>query len=220
MTYKFSKINSIKEKRLYMYSDYKGLKFINEYLKSRENDIQKILQKIKKNKFALKQITPKQNYLLDETIERDLEEIMSLILPKIKYVNNKSIFKLSYISKNIHLLFKQLKNKKKMNMQALNKIIKRYEVKKVLKLEGISYNSRKDEDEIEEIYHLTFSIILIHAFFSNMNSFKFFNTLLKINDLQIYRFYKEKFFHIDILLYLLIIEVKLFNAIKLKFLGN
>ena len=43
-------------------------------------------------------------------------------------------------------------------MQALNKIIKKYEVK-VLKVEDISYSSRKSEGEIEEIYHLTFSII-------------------------------------------------------------
>ena len=156
----------------------------------------------------------------DKTIEQDLEEIMNLILPKIQFVRNKSLIKLSYISNNIHLIFKQLKNKKKINMQALNKIIKKYEVKKVLKVEDISYSSRKDEAEIEEIYHLTFSIILIHVFFFNMNSFKFFNTLLKINDLQIYRFYNEKFFNIDLLLNLLIIEIKLFNAIKLKFLGN
>ena len=50
--------------------------------------------------------------MLDKTIEQDLEEIMSLILPKIQFVKNKKSFKLSYISSKIHLLFKQLKIKK------------------------------------------------------------------------------------------------------------
>jgi hypothetical protein len=203
-----------------MYSDYKGLEFINEYLISRENDIKKILHKLKKEKFAFKQVKAIENYMLDKIIVQNLETVMNLILPKIQYVKNKSIFELNSISNDIDLLLDQLIKKKKMDMQKLNKIIKKYEVKKILEVEDKSYNSAKDKGEIEEIYHLTFSIILIHAFFSNMNLFKFFNTLLKINDLQIYRFYKEKFFHIDILLYLLILEVKLFNTVKLKFLGN
>ena len=53
-----------------------------------------------------------------------------------------------------------------------------------------------------------------------MKSLKLFNTLLKLNDLQIYRFYNEKFFNIDILMYSLIMEIEIFKNIKIKFLGN
>ena len=50
-----------------------------------------------------------------------------------------------------------------------------------------------------------------------MKSLKLFNTLLKLNDLQIYRFYNEKFFNIDILMYSLIMEIEIFKNIKIKF---
>ena len=220
MSYKFSKIDSIKEKKLYMYSNYKGLKFLNDYLKCRKNDIQKILRKIKKKKNFLESNITNYTYLENESIKKNIEDLISLIIPKIEHVKNKRNFELNDISHDIELLFNQFIKNKKINMYVLNKLIKKYEVKKILRVQEKDNSSNNKKVEIEEIYHLIFSVILTLTFLSNINLLKTFNTLLKINDLQIYRFYKEKFFHIDILLYLLIIEIKLFKNLKLKFLGN
>lgn len=220
MGYKFSKVNPIEEKKLYMYSDYKGLEFINDYLVSRQNDIQKIFIKLKNNKHNLKEIRNKSAYFQDESIRQNIEDLVDLILPKIEYFKNKENFELNDISYDIELLFNQLKKKKKINMHVLNKLIKEYEVRKILNVEEAANISTKKKREIVEIYHLTFTIILIQAFLSNINLLKIFNTLLKINDLLTYRFYKKKNFHIDVLYYVLIIEIKLFKSLKLKFLGN
>lgn len=220
MSYKFSKISSINEKKLYMYSEYKGLEFINDYLKCRKNDIQKILRKIKKNKFFFEQNITNDTCLKNKDIKKNIEDLINLIIPKINHVKNKRDFELNDNSHDIELLFNQLIKDKEMNTYVLNRLIKKYEVKKKLIVEGKASSSNNDKSEIQEIYHLVFSVILIKAFLSNINLLKIFNTFLKLNDLQIYRFNKEKFFHIDILVYLLIIEIKLFTHLKLKFLGN
>ena len=80
MNYKYSTINPITNKELYMYSSYHGIKFIKAYKQSRKQTIEKCLEKFKKIK-GKKEITNR-IYRLCSNIGIPII-ILSIFLPSI-----------------------------------------------------------------------------------------------------------------------------------------
>ena len=73
-------------------------------------------------------------------------------------------------------------------------------------------------NEIDEIFHFLFSFIIIKHFIS-FKSLKYFNTLLKLNDLLIYRFYNMNFINVELLLCAISIELKIYSSVEEDILG-
>ena len=65
-----------------------------------------------------------------------------------------------------------------------------------------------------------FSLVLINATLNRVNKYKCFNTLLKFNDLMIYRMEHTVLINHIFLLYSLVLENKIFNVMKKKMIGS
>ena len=81
-----------------------------------------------------------------------------------------------------------------------------------------SFDASFISNEIDEIFHFLFSFIIIKYFIS-LKSLKYFNTLLKLNDLLIYRFYNMNFINVELLLCAISIELKIYSSVEEDILG-
>ena len=221
MSYKYSNTDSTKNRSLYMYCTYEGMSFLNSYEKSRKLAIKSAyLNFAKKNKLVEKNIFKN----LKNKIEQDkiLENFTKLIIIKLNYlkknINKNSLNVIVNYLDNIFVK-NQLKDKEKKNN--LNFIIKSYEIKKELHLFNTNVNIEQElYVDFTESYHLMFGLLLIKSSINGTNVYKCFNTLLKLNDLMIYKMYNSQFLNHNFLFYSLILENYIFNIIKKEKMGN
>ena len=108
-------------------------------------------------------------------------------------------------------LYIKAKNNQSLNKLKLDNLVKTFETKKNFSTEiQNSFDASFISNEIDEIFHFLFSFIIIKYFIS-LKSLKYFNTLLKLNDLLIYRFYNMNFINVELLLCAISIELKIYD---------
>jgi hypothetical protein len=74
--------------------------------------------------------------------------------------------------------------------------------------------------DFTESYHFMFSLLLIRSSINRTNVYKCFNTLLKLNDLMIFKLYNTQILNHNFLFYSLVLENHIFNIIKKEKIGN
>ena len=137
--------------------------FINSYLNSRNNDIDILsnrLEKINTNNWVLKIKYLSSSNLISHLIDLN-SKLINLRLSKITIEQ----YTFSKIALQINQLFKNLQKEKDIDRAALNKIIKKFEVKKSLPILEKETLNDAGLKETEELYHLVFALILIKNFF-------------------------------------------------------
>ena len=116
-------------------------------------------------------------------------------------------------------LYIKAKNNQSLNKLKLDNLVKTFETKKNFSSEiQKSFDASLISNEIDEIFHFLFSFI-INKHFISVKSLKYFNTLLKLNDLLIYRFYNINFINVELLLCAISIELKIYSSVEEDILG-
>lgn len=223
MNYKYSTINPVTNRTLYMYSGYYGTEFIKAYKKNRTQVIQeshKILEKLKDKKEFADLISK----LLVQN-QCDKEEIIDVFtnILKIKFnifQKQSSKSTLNNIINDIDFLFIKVINDEIIEKPRIDNLVKRFEIKKSFSVDTEeSFIGKPYYNDINETYHLFYSLI-ISKYFILSKSFKYLSNLLKLNDFLIYKFYNKNFLNIDLLVFSLLLELKLFKEIEEDMLGN
>ncbi len=222
MNYKYSIINPIENKQLYMYSEYHGIKFINAYKKNRISALKLCLKR-------LKNISDPQDKILEAfksfTFEEHNKEnihilYLELIINKFNFFKNNNVkFNSEIISDMNFILFDKTENKS-FKKQKIDKLIKIFEIKKSFSeyFEKSTIPNRLN-NQFDEVFHLTFSYIL-YEYFSLLKSFKYLSSLFKINDLLIYRLNNQNFINLKLLSCSIGLELITFDETKKDILGN
>ena len=216
MNYKYSNINPSENKQLYMYSEYHGAEFIKAYKQSRKEVLNVCLKKTeniydKKDKVFLKF----QSLAIDKC---EYEDIIFLFIKLLKNKLNllkQNILKLdNIIMSDINLIFYSVIENKIFDKQKIDSLVKKLEVKKSFTKEFEEFSN-----EVDEIYHLAFSFIVIE-YFRSVKSFKYLSVLLKLNDFLVYRLNNQKFSNIDLLACSISLELSIFNKTEKDLLEN
>tara|TARA_A100001011_G_C14321455_1_gene850904 strand:- start:7934 stop:8551 length:618 start_codon:yes stop_codon:yes gene_type:complete len=205
-----------------MYCKFERISFLHSYEDSRNLAIKKAYEKLNKNiityveENCLNGLKDKMEY--DEILESYKNVINTKINSLKKKVNKNSHNKLVFSLDSIH---KKSDLKSKESINTLNFIIKSYEIKKELHLlnENLDLDKKLYKDYLES-YHFMFSLVLIKATLNRINQYKCFNTLLKLNDLMIYRMHHSLLFNPIFIFYSLVLENKIYNVIKKEKIGN
>ena len=222
MNYKYIYENPSENRQLYMYSDYNGKEFIEAYKKSRNDVLIKCLKKINRTEEELEtnnKLLKLSNY---SHIKKD--EIMSIFCNIIydRFIIFDKEITNSDLTEAIHdlsSLYIKSKNNQSLNKLKLDNLVKIFETKKNFSSEiQNSFDASLISNEIDEIFHFLFSFIIIKHFIS-FKSLKYFNTLLKLNDLLIYRFYNMNFINVELLLCAISIELKIYSSVEEDILG-
>lgn len=223
MNYKYSRINPIENKQLYMYSDYYGIEFIQAYKHSRNEVIKKCLEKLKKikdKKESADKISKSLGHSKSEQ-EEVIQFFISLLINKFNLFQKKSTkTELNKTIEDLDCLFDQAKNNIILEKLRINNLVKKFEIKKSFSTEvKQSYLNAPLYEDIDETYHLLFSFIL-SKYFILSSSFKYLSVLLKLNDLLIYRFNNLKYLNTDLLSCSIVLELKIFDELEEAMLGN
>ena len=222
MNYKYIYENPSENRQLYMYSDYNGKEFIEAYKKSRSDVLIKCLKKINSTEEKLEttnKLLKLSNY---NHIKKD--EIMSIfcnILYDRFIIFEREIINsdLTEAINDLSSIYIKAKNNQSLNKLKLDNLVKTFETKKDFSSEiQNSFDASLISNEIDEIFHFLFSFIIIKHFIS-FKSLKYFNTLLKLNDLLIYRFYNMNFINFELLLCAISIELKIYSSVEEDILG-
>ena len=222
MAYKYTNIDSTSNRSLYMYCKFEKISFLHTYEDNRALAIKKAYEKLNKNEIThvdenwLKNLKNKLEY--SEILESFSNTINTKIIFLKKKIKKNNLNKLA---SSLDIIHKKSDLKSKENINILNSIIKSYEIKKKLYLlnENIKLDKKLYNDFIES-YHFMFSLVLINATLNLVNQYKCFNTLLKLNDLMIYRMEHAHLINHIFLLYSLVLENKIFNVMKKKMIGS
>ena len=220
MNYKYSTINPIKNRQLYMYSNYSGSEFIQSYKNSRNKAIIKCQQDIEKVK--------SRNSLLEKINKTDknnqkqlIKQFLNLLKNKFNFIKVKpNILEMNIIIDDIDSLFNSFLNQETIDKFKIDKLVKKFEIKRSFSpyfTESLINNSCLND--IDETYHLLFSYIN-YQYFILSKSFKYLSVLLKLHDLLVYRLYNEKFLNKDLLFFALKIELKIFSDLEEEMLGS
>lgn len=222
MNYKYIYENPSENRQLYMYSDYNGKEFIEAYKKSRNALLIKCLKKINSTEEKLEttnKLLKLSNY---NHIKKD--EIISIFCNILydRFINfEREIInsELTEAINDLSSIYIQAKNNQSLNKLKLDNLVKTFETKKNFSSEiQNSFDASLISNEIDEIFHFLFSFIIIKHFVS-FKSLKYFNTLLKLNDLLIYRFYNMNFINVELLLCAISIELKIYSSVEEDILG-
>ena len=220
MKYKYSTLDPVKNRQLYMYSDYSGSKFIEAYKYSRTKAIIKCQADIKK-------VKDKNNLLvkissLDKNNQKQIiKKFTNLLKIKSNFIKTQSnILESNSIIDDIDSLFNNFLKHESIEKAKIDNLVKKFEIKK-------SFSAYFEEtllnnpilNNFDEIYHLLFSYINSQYFILS-KSFKYLSVLLKLNDLLIYRLNNENFLNIDLLAFALKLELKIFSDIEEEMLRN
>jgi len=224
MNYKYSTINPITNKELYMYSSYHGIEFIKAYKQSRKQTIEKCLEKFKKIK-GKKEITNRIYRFFIQQNHLEQEETIQLFLKLLK--NNFNTFQknsiksdLDKIINDLDYLFKKAVDNGILDKTRIDNLVKKFEIKKSFPIVvKQAFSNNFFYNNIDETYHLIFSFI-ISKYFISTKSLKYLNTLLKLNDLLIYRFYNGNFSNTDVLACSIVLELKIFYELEEFMLEN
>ena len=206
MKYKFSQIDSTKNKTLYMYFPYSGKKFLDTYLRNRAETIKFLKKKNYKNVYT--QI-PKKSDRIKNITKFIILFSNELQKKKIRIKN------LGKIAITIDDLINTVLAKKTLNKKKINFLIKTYEIKKYIPISNEQIKINKSSlNQTEEIYHYKFCLLLIYNSNLRKDILKSFNALLKMNDFMIYKLYDKKLFNGELLLLSLLCEIFFFNYIN------
>ena len=220
MNYKYSTIDPVKNRQLYMYSNYSGSEFIESYKNSRKKAIikcQEDIKKIKGKNSLLDNITN----INDNDQKKIIKNFTNLLKIKSNFIKTESIIsERNIIIDDIDCLFNNFLNHDIIEKVKIDNLVKQFEIKK-------SFSSYFEETllnnsffiDFDETYHLLFSYINSQYFIFS-KSYKYLSTLLKLNDLLVYRLYNERFFNIDLLAFALKLELKIFSNIEEEMLVN
>jgi len=219
MNYKYSTVDPLKNKQLYMYSDYSGVKFIKSYKQSRNKAILKCKKKLIKNKDK-KDILEKISNLDKNNQKVIINFFLNLLKDKTDFIkNNSNKIQSNIIVDDIDYLFNQLLNEETIEKIKIDNLVKKFEIKKSFSpyIEQ-SFSKNLLYDDINEMYHLLFSYINSQYFILS-KSFKYLSVLLKLNDLLVYKLNTEEFLNTDLLIFALVLELKIFSDIEVEMIG-
>ena len=216
MSYKYTNIDPTHNRSLYMYCDYEGISFLNSFEKNRKLAIRSAYEALNKNKITQIEKSIFRNLKNELDTNKILENFNNLINSKLTHLKqNINASNLSTVVYSLDNIFQENNFKYIGKKDTIDFIIKSYEIKKELNLFSDNINvKQKIYSDLNESYHFMFSSILIKAIFNRNKIYKYFNTLLKLNDLMIYRMYNSQFINHIFLFYSLILEYKIFNIIK------
>jgi len=219
MNYKYSTVNPLKNKQLYMYSDYSGVKFIKCYKQSRNKAILKCKKKLIKNKDK-KDILEKISNLDKNNQKVIIKLFLNLLKDKTDFIKkNSNKIQSNIIVDDIDYLFNQLLNEENIEKIKIDNLVKKFEIKKSFSLYiEQSFSKNLLYDDINEMYHLLFSYINSQYFILS-KSFKYLSVLLKLNDLLVYKLNTEEFLNTDLLIFALVLELKIFSDIEVEMIG-
>ena len=222
MKYKYSEIDPALNRTLYMYSEYKGYKFLEAYKKNRKKNILFLLKKVKKiskqDAFILTMIK-----IINNEVNK-ISETINLLKYCFNEIKNKKLIRKnkSLLSENIILLdslFENSFSNKDLKILDIDKLIKTFEVNKVLPLLKNDYTNPKTKfTSLQTLYHIKFAFILITIFLKNTKQYKYFNTLLKLNDLLSYKLKYSNFVSSYIFICILVLELEIFLRLERKLL--
>ncbi len=159
-TYTYTKENQLLHPQHYMYTTFRGWKFFDDYRKNREQ------------------------FISDAEIELDDASLIDFLkddfikFSEENYINTNE-FLCKILASSIDIV-----NLSKEDLSKLNFLIKRYEIDK--KVYSIFIEPRRPENQdYRNIKNYILLALICKQIFNNHRSFKFLNTLLKINDLLI-----------------------------------
>ena len=222
MNYKYSIINPMENKQLYMYSEYHGIKFINAYKKNRISALKMCLKRLKNISDPKDKIFEVFKSFTFNGYNKESIHILylELIINKFNFFKNNNVkFNSEIISDMNFILFDKTENKS-FKKQKIDKLIKIFEIKKSFSeyFEKSTIPNRLN-NQFDEVFHLTFSYIL-YEYFSLLKSFKYLSSLFKINDLLIYRLNNQNFINLKLLSCSIGLELITFDETKKDILGN
>lgn len=199
--YIYTKKNILNSPQSYMYSEFKGIKFLKTYLNNRNLNIQRFKKINPKNlnkdknynlslessKYMLNFINKKFPKEIINLTSSYLNKIQSKRLEKDYKSNSLSSFKLKKRVNSEKLLVALISNqlnKKNFNLVKFwsNRLIQKFEIsKKICKIYKPNLRIGSEKNDTIRVYWL-FALSLT-IFFCTTNKVKYLNTLLKVSDL-------------------------------------
>ena len=222
MNYKYSIINPIEHKQLYMYSEYHGIKFIDAYKKNRISALKMCLKRLKNISDPKDKIFEAfKSFTFDEYNKESIHILyLELIINKFNFFKNNDVKFDSEIIRDMNFILFDKTGNKSFKKQKIDKLIKIFEIKKSFsEYFEKSTSANRLNNQFDEVFHLTFSYVL-SEYFSLLKSFKYLSALFKINDLLIYRLNNQNFINLQLLSCSIGLELITFDETKKDILGN
>jgi len=175
--YEYSKGNRLENPHSYMYTHYIGEKFLQIFLKSRENCIKKI-----GFSYNEKELLSHIYFILKQSISDETYDIQGLLK---RFKNNEKIQTKVFFEEIALLILNSQKKEKILLYPLLNDFCKKYEISKKLFSKYLRRDEKlkpesKDYSDLTIYTLLSFCLLHYHKCFFNL---RFLNCSLKINDM-------------------------------------